>query len=268
MTYTWDALQRRVSRTDATRTTIYVQNGQQTVADYVQGQSATAGKGYRYIYGDYVDEPRSRLNTANNTRLYYHRNQQYSIIAITNSDGSVIERYAYNAYGEVTRLRGNGTAPTTNDANRYTYTGREWDAGLELYHYRARMYDPAAGRFCSRDPIGYADGYNAYSYVRDCPLNLIDPEGLSWWWPPSWPIFNPPPTPMPPTAMPAPPPPKNPSSAVKAMQYWNQTLKKMGCKRFACKGLEKIWSNPKAPKNLRDEALAAWTFGGCAGIAY
>ncbi len=26
----------------------------------------------------------------------------------------------------------------------------------ELYHYRARMYDPPSGRFCSRDPIGYA----------------------------------------------------------------------------------------------------------------
>lgn len=35
--------------------------------------------------------------------------------------------------------------------NRYTYTGREWDSTMSLYHYRARMYNPALGRICSKD---------------------------------------------------------------------------------------------------------------------
>ena len=179
VTYTWDALQRRVARTDAVRTTVYVQNGQQTVADYVQGQSATGGKGYRYVYGDYIDEPLVRLNTANNTRLYYHRNQQYSIIAMTNTAGSEIERYDYDAYGEVTRLRGNGTAPTTDYSSRYTYTGREWDEGLDLYHYRARMYDPATGRFCSRDPIGFwGSMWSLYEFLNSNPSRWLDSLGL------------------------------------------------------------------------------------------
>ncbi|WP_419194821.1 RHS repeat-associated core domain-containing protein [Novipirellula herctigrandis] len=73
------------------------------------------------------------------------------------------ERYAYDAYGTPTILDAAGTALTASaENNRYTYTGREYDVALGLYHYRARMYDPVAGRFCSRDPIGYVDGLSLY----------------------------------------------------------------------------------------------------------
>jgi len=43
---------------------------------------------------------------------------------------------------------------TSAKNNRYMYTGREWDEDLGLYYFRARMYDPYSGRFCSRDPTG------------------------------------------------------------------------------------------------------------------
>jgi len=49
---------------------------------------------------------------------------------------------------------------------------------LGLYHYRARMYDPVAGRFCSRDPIGYANGHNRYSYVSARAISRNDALGL------------------------------------------------------------------------------------------
>lgn len=67
---------------------------------------------------------------------------------------------------------------TSSSNNRYTYTGREWDAGLSLYHFRARMYDPAAGRFVSRDPIGYTDGANSYAHLLGETLTSTDPTGL------------------------------------------------------------------------------------------
>lgn len=40
------------------------------------------------------------------------------------------------------------------------------------------MYEPGSGRFCSRDPIGYADGENTYAYVGNKPLVYRDPFGL------------------------------------------------------------------------------------------
>ncbi len=110
---------------------------------------------------------------------YYHRNQQYSITALTDQNGNVKERYSYTAYGKLGIYDNGGTARTTsNYDNRYTYTGREWDETAELYHYRARMYDPLSGRFCSRDPIGYVENQSLYQYVKASPLNRTDPSGL------------------------------------------------------------------------------------------
>ena len=104
-------------------------------------------------------------------------------MALTDSSGGIVERYAYDAYGNLSVFDGSGTARTsTAEGNRYTYTGREWDKELHLYHYRARMYDSMAGRFCSRDPIKYLPGpslYNGY-FVP----NGIDPMGTDNLWNP------------------------------------------------------------------------------------
>src|SRR6056297_1175347 len=159
--YKWDALGRRIGRNDGTDDVVYFQNGQQTLADYPAGTAASSPT-YTYVYGSYIDETVLRTDSSSN-KLYYHRNQQYSITALTDATGTISERYAYDAYGKLTVLDGGGTVLGGSAyGNRYTYTGREWDDELGLYHFRARMYDPVAGRFCSRDPIGYIDGMSLY----------------------------------------------------------------------------------------------------------
>jgi RHS repeat-associated protein len=108
-------------------------------------------------------------------------NHQYSVTAITTSTGAIAERYAYTAYGQPTILNASGTplSPQTSTLNsRYSYTGREWDATLGLHHFRARWMSPSAGRFLSRDPIGYVDSASVYSYVVSKPMSLVDPSGL------------------------------------------------------------------------------------------
>ena len=110
------------------------------------------------------------------SQTYYHRNQQYSIVGLTNAAGTLVERYAYSAYGTLGIYAANGTVRSSSTyANRYTYTGREWDGELRLYHFRARWYDSATGGFVSRDPLGYVDGmslYRGYFGVRG-----VDPSG-------------------------------------------------------------------------------------------
>jgi RHS repeat-associated protein len=98
--------------------------------------------------------PTLETTTVTEVALGYHRNQQYSITAMTTSTGAVAERYAYTAYGQPTILNASGSVLTSSAVgNRYTYTGREWDETLGLHHFRARWMSPLAGRFLGRDPI-------------------------------------------------------------------------------------------------------------------
>jgi len=118
-------------------------------------------------------------NHKKNHQPRFIRNQQYSITALTDGGGSIVERYAYTAYGQVTILDTSlSQLATSAVGNRYTFTGREWDEGLSLYHYRARMYDAVAGRFLTRDPIGYEGSeWSLYEYARSAPTVYVDPEG-------------------------------------------------------------------------------------------
>lgn len=96
-----------------------------------------------------------------------------SVVALTNSSGSVVTSYTYDAYG-------NTTISGTANSNVQEYTGRE-NEGNGLYYYRARYYNPNLGRFVSQDPAGFAGGINQYVYAGDNPANFIDPFGLDSW---------------------------------------------------------------------------------------
>ena len=124
-----------------------------------QGNSPTSGK---------------RLQRAD------HSNQQYSILALTDSSGEVVERVAYQAYGRPTFTNAAGTTLSSSaKAIRYSYTGREWDASLELHHFRARWMSGVSGRFCSKDPLGLAlDEFNLYCLNESNPFSFVDPSGL------------------------------------------------------------------------------------------
>jgi RHS repeat-associated protein len=105
-------------------------------------------------------------------------NQQYSITAVTTSTGTIAEQYAYSAYGQPTILDASASVLSSSAINnRYTYTGREWDATLALHHFRARWVSGLTGRFLSRDPITYRGGINLYEYVSSNPLWYVDPYG-------------------------------------------------------------------------------------------
>jgi RHS repeat-associated protein len=62
--------------------------------------------------------------------------------------------------------------------SRFRCTGQAALPELQLYHYKARVYDPNLGRFLQTDPVGYNVDLNLYQYVYGDPLNLVDPSGL------------------------------------------------------------------------------------------
>ncbi len=183
VTLKYDTLGRRVAKTSGSATVVYVSMTQpiqyspfagQVVAEYASGAAATSPT-EKYVYASYIDEPVLKDGTGGT--VYYHRNSQYSVAALTSTTGAVVERYAYEPYGELTILAADGSTVrgSSSYANPYTYTGRRWDADLGLYYFRARYYDPKLGRFVGRDPL-YTNG--GYSYVHGNPVAFADPSGM------------------------------------------------------------------------------------------
>ena len=177
--FQYDALGRRVARSGTGGSVVYVQMDQQTIADYPVGGAATTPT-FRYVYASYIDEPVVRKTAGTGgTLVYFHRNQQYTITAVTTSTGTIAERYAYTAYGQPTILDASGTVlQTSNFSLRYSFTGREWDATLGLHHFRSRWMSPSAGRFLERDPSGYEGSpWGLYELLDTRPLIAYDPFG-------------------------------------------------------------------------------------------
>ena len=63
----------------------------------------------------------------------------------------------------------------------YGYTGEHWDAATGLLYLRARWYNPALGRFLTRDPFPGLAALPAtqhpYVYVGNNPVLYVDPSG-------------------------------------------------------------------------------------------
>ncbi|MFA5027820.1 MAG: RHS repeat-associated core domain-containing protein, partial [Candidatus Methylomirabilota bacterium] len=125
----------------------------------------------RYAHGPGVDQPLLRLTpgTSGWQSVGYHPDGLGSLVGLTDGTGALTAWSRYDAWGNV--LASSGTIPT------YGYTGREPD-GTGLVYYRARYYDPTLGRFTQRDPLGFADGVNHYTYTRNNPVSFTDPFGL------------------------------------------------------------------------------------------
>jgi len=116
---------------------------------------------------------------------YYHQNELWSVAALSDDTGTVLEHYNYDAYGGVSVTDGLGTPIPPNPSgtahspseNPFLFTGREGDEETGLYFYRSRFLDSQKGRFLQRDALGYSAGMNLQEYVNSRPTCLGDPFG-------------------------------------------------------------------------------------------
>ena len=102
---------------------------------------------------------------------------------MTDTGGNVLERYSYDADGNVTVCDRYWT-PVTDNVSQYgttiLFAGCQLDTNTGLYLMGARWYDPGLNRFISRDPLGYLGSpVNLYTYCGDNPVGSTDPSGLS-----------------------------------------------------------------------------------------
>ncbi len=171
-TYKYDALGNRIAKIVNSVETRYVVDPSgalsQVLAESDSGGNITA----YYVYGLGLI---SKITPAGNA-YYYHYDGIGSTIALTDSLGNIVNKYAYDAFGKV-------LSQTETISNTFKYVGRfgVMDDGNGLLYMRARYYDPEVGRFVSKDPIGLMGGINIYAYGKNNPLRFADPVGLDNW---------------------------------------------------------------------------------------
>lgn len=110
---------------------------------------------------------------ASGNPYYYHYDFTGNTVAMTDSSGSIVNKYAYTPFGTLV-----GSKETVSNPFRYVGKYGVMDGDNGLYYMRARYYDSEVGRFITKDPIGFEGGVNLYAYVGNNPAKYIDPNGL------------------------------------------------------------------------------------------
>jgi RHS repeat-associated protein len=193
--FRYDAFNRRVASfadTDGDASddvvTYQVYGGQaawQLLAEY-DGAGDTANLLRSYVYGLYIDEVVSMRDHASDDDYFYHQDDLFSVYALTDGDGVVVERYDYGDYGQVSIMEANGTPRAASAyGNRHAFTGRllmpelTLDDGGQVLEHRARHLITSLGRFSQRDPMLYIDSANLYIHVISNPMRYVDPFGAA-----------------------------------------------------------------------------------------
>lgn len=125
--------------------------------------------------------------------LYLHRDNQGSIITITNQNAIVAEKRLFDAWGSVAKIEdGNGNVLASFVILDRGYTGHEHLFTVGLINMNGRLYDPKLHRFLQpdnniQDPYN-TQNYNRYGYVLNNPLLYVDITGESFasWWNNNW----------------------------------------------------------------------------------
>jgi RHS repeat-associated protein len=170
--YGYDPLGNRISQTVNGVTTNYQIDPAglgNVVATFGTGGALTA----HYTYGFGLVGQVSAAGTVG----YCDFNSNGSIVGITGSGGSYVNKYAYLPFGQTTTL-------TAAVVNPFTFAGQAgvMQAGTTLFAMGARDYSPVTGEFLSNDPTGLEGGdLNVRRYVRNNPVTYADPSGLGYW---------------------------------------------------------------------------------------
>ena len=138
------------------------------------------------------------MRLPNGQEYYDLPRELYSVAALTDETGAIVEAATYDTYGQVAVYNGAGQPVGASPiGNPYYFTGRRLDllptasssprrvaggdpqpVAKQVCHYRARAYDPGNGRFLQRDPSGYRDGGCLLEYALSEPVLYVDPQRL------------------------------------------------------------------------------------------
>ena len=172
--FTYDACGRRLTKNNL----VYTYDG--------NGKLIRQSNGLEFFY-DHTGVAGMKYNDAT---YIYRKDVQGNIIALLDSNGRIVVKYAYDAWGYHTVYDSNGNINTDKNfignINPFRYRSYYYDTETKLYFLKTRYYDPEVGRFISPDSIEYLDpetinGLNLYAYCNNNPVSNVDPNGNKWW---------------------------------------------------------------------------------------
>ncbi|HEV7493627.1 RHS repeat-associated core domain-containing protein [Baekduia sp.] len=168
-TYRYDAFGRRIAMVAGANTTHYLYGNpdqQLQVTGVIEPDGTVTSL-------DYTEAGTLFSFLRGSTRYYVSSDQVGSPRVVTDAAGAVVKAITYSAYGQVLA----DSAPSFDLP--LGYAGALPDDGTGLLHMGLRDYEPATGRFTSRDPNGLGGGdANLFDYVGGDPVQLSDPLGL------------------------------------------------------------------------------------------
>ena len=172
VTYSYDALDRRVAKESSSP-------GGQSRVEYLYGDPGNAFRVTAVRSGSeltvlFYDEPGSLYAFERaGSRYYVASDLLGSPRLVTTADGVVVKAIEHDAFGAVL---------SDSDPGFFLpigFAGGLADPETGLVHFGYRDYEPASGRWTSRDPVLFDGGqFNLYSYVGNSPVTFRDPLGL------------------------------------------------------------------------------------------
>lgn len=169
--YRYDALGRRTAvRLDGSLVRRFVYGG----AEFPRARVDADGDVIeRYVYASYGHVP-DLIVRRDGQRLRLISDSLGSVRAVVDADtGAVVQRLAYDAYGQVTQDTAPGTQP-------FGFKGAISDPvaqGAGLVWMGVRAYLPSLARFTTPDPAGLKAAWNQHDALGGDPVNLIDADG-------------------------------------------------------------------------------------------
>ena len=198
VTFTYDALGRRLSKTYRGKTTRWVWDGNVPLHEWIETELTQETEEYNPNYTVSKNKTEDLLNIApangpplDLTTWIFEpesfapvakllRQERFSIVSnylgtptqMYNSKGEQVWAADTSIYGELLNLKEN------REACPFRYPGQYEDTETGLYYNRFRYYDPESGVYISQDPMRMSGGLGLYSYVHD-PNFWVDMFGLN-----------------------------------------------------------------------------------------
>ncbi len=167
VSFTYDAEGLRTSKTVNGEKTVFVWDGDQLVMEL--SESGKVQK--RYIRGNdlvYADKG------TGTEKQFYVTDPHGNVVQLTDENGKVIKTYEYDSFGNEVNL-------DARDDNPFRYCGEYYDKETSEVYLRARYYQPAVGRFLTRDSYtGQNDdalSLHLYAYCGNDGVNAWDSSG-------------------------------------------------------------------------------------------